>query len=306
MLNVLDISKLGIGGWGLGGLATYDPNIDEQKQIDALAYTIQKGINFFEVNFWNSEGHSVDIIHKAIQKSGKKREEVFLPLVVYDYKNPTLLDVEKEIEKFFTKFETNYIDTLEFPQSAIHKYGFESIVELANKYLLENKTRFTSLTNCNLETLRKYHEIFKDKLFSHEVHFSLEIRENEKLGILAYATKNNIKNVIFQPLRRNRTSKRNWSILVGLSQKYHKTQNQILLNWIVGKGYLPLVKSETTQHIDENFAALEFVMEKEDIEKLNNFTVPNYKIPEVDWNLEGKGTSVFMLPNTFDELYPAK
>lgn len=304
MLQIQNISKLGIGGWGLGGLAQHDPKNNDEKQLDALVYTLQKGLNFAEINFWNSEGHSVTLISEAIKRSGKKREDIFLVLAIYDYNNPTLSDVEKEIEKFFITFETDSIDSLEFPLSAFYKYGFENLVELVEKYLSQNKIRYTSITNSNLETLKKYHEIFKDKLFSHEVHFSFEIRENEKLGIMQYALEHGIKNVIFQPLRRNRTAKHNWPILIELAEKYGKTQNQILLNWIVQKGFLPLVKSETKEHIDENFAALEFSLQTEDVEKLNTFSVPNYKEPEIDWYLEGKGTSIFMLPNTFDDKYP--
>lgn len=304
MLPVNNISKLGIGGWGLGGFAKHESTNNDEKQIEALTYAFNKGLNYAEINFWNSEGHSVKLIQEALSKSGKKRKDVFLSLVIYDYNNPTLKDVEKEIQRFFELFETDYIDTLEFPFSALHKYGFENIISLVDRYLSSRKTRFTSLTNCNLECLQKYHEIFQDILFSHEVHYSFEIRENEKLGIIDFANKQRIKNIIFQPLRRNRTAKRNWPLLVELAKKYNKTQNQIILSWIVLKGFLPLVKSENIAHIDENLESISLQLSKEDIQRMDNFAVPNYKAPEIDWFVEGKGTPIFMLPNTFDELYP--
>ncbi len=305
MIQLQDISKIGIGGWGIGGLATFDPNISDTKQIDSITYAINQGLNYAEINFWNAEGHSVDIIQKALVKSIKKREEMFLSLVIYNYTNPTLDDVKKEIEKFFKIFQTDYIDTLEFPLSAINQYGFKYIVDLVSKHISSGKVRYTSLTNANLEYLQKFHNIFKDKLYSHEVHYSFEIRDNEYLGILAYASKNNIKNVIYQPLRRNRTAQRNWPLIEFLANKYGKTQNQIILNWLVSKGYLPLIKSETITHIDENIASLDFSMDVKDLEQLDNFKVPNYQMQHIDWFVENSGTSIFSLPNSFDELYPS-
>jgi diketogulonate reductase-like aldo/keto reductase len=306
MLDAGHISKLGIGGWGVGGLAAADPQNNDTQQVDATAHALARGMNYIEVNFWNAEGKSVELIKKAIDQSGKKREDLFLALVIYNYTNPTLADVEEEIEKYFALFQTDYIDTLEFPLSALRVYGFDSTTQLVSKYLSSGKARYTSLTNANLAYIKKYHDVFKDKFFSHEVHYSFEVRDNEYLGIIDYANKYGIKNVIYQPLRRNRTAQRNWPLLVELAQKYGKTQNQVILNWLVTKGFLPLVKSEHREHIDENVAALEFELSSEDIQKLDDFKVPHYKMQDIDWLIESGGTTIFSLPNTFDELYPAK
>ena len=138
-----------------------------------------------------------------------------------------------------------------------------------------------------------------------ELCYDFEIRENEDLGILGYGLENRIINVPYQPLRRNRTAKRNWPLLKELSQKYGKTQNQIIINWLTARGLHPLVKSETIAHIDENLAALEFKMEKDDLEKLTEFRVPGYQSPGVDWFMKGKkGVFIHALPNIFDENYP--
>jgi len=161
------------------------------------------------------------------------------------------------------------------------------------------------MTNANLEYLQKYHEAFGDKLVSHEVHYSFEVRDNEYLGILDYADKHTIKNVIYQPLRRNRTALRKWDLLVRLARKYNKTQNQIILNWLVSKGYLPLIKSQSKTHIDENLAALGFVLASDDIKALDMFKVQDYEMQDIDWFVEHGGTTIFSLPNTFDEQYPS-
>ena len=307
MINKNNLSKIGLGAWGLGGFAERDINNDDEKQIAALVHSLKKGINFIEINFWNSKGKSVELIYEAIKLSKIRREDLFYSLVIYNYYLPTLKDVEKEINQYFELFETDYIDSLEFTMPNFKIYGFEQTVKFVSSYLSKAKARYTSLTNCNLDILKKYHKIFKNKLFSHELHFSFEIRDNEDLGITGYALKHNIMNIIYQPLRRNRTMTRNWPLLVELSEKYEKTQNQIILNWMNWKGFKPLVKSETINHIDENLNSFNLKMERSDYLKIDKFRVPNYKKPNIDWWQEGKfGDKIHMLPNVIDDILEGK
>lgn len=298
------LSKLGIGAWGLGGFTKRDLNNDDEKQINAIAYQLKKGINFVEINFWNSEGYSIEIITQAIKKTKISRENLFYVQAIYNYNNPTIKDVEREFDQCLEKFETKYVDSLEFPLTSIFAYGFDNVTELVKKYLSQGKIHHTSVTNFNLDYLKKYHKIFGNKLFSHELCFNFEIRENETLGITSYAQKHNILNVIYQPLRRNRTANRNWPLLIELSKKYGKTQNQIILNWLASKNFYSLVKSENREHIDENLAALEFTIDKIDLKKIDDFKVSNYKSPKIDWLMTGDGVKIHSLPNEFDELYP--
>lgn len=44
-------------------------------------------------------------------------------------------------------------------------------------------------------------------------------------------------------------------------------------------------------------------MQEEDLKKVNDFRVPNYQAPTVDWNKSGNGIAVHQLPNVFDEEY---
>ena len=73
MLDPKDISKIGIGTWGVGGLAERDNTVDEQAQIDGIAYMLDRGLNFVEANMWYSQGYSVEILAKGIEQSSKTR-----------------------------------------------------------------------------------------------------------------------------------------------------------------------------------------------------------------------------------------
>lgn len=306
MINKKDFSKFGIGTWGIGGFAERDPKNDDKKQIEALAYMFSKGINFVEINYWSAEGHGVELVSKALKESGVKREKIFISQAIYPYRLDTLKDAKDEVKKVSEMFATDCMDLVVFSKTGIDKYGYEKSLEFIEGLLSDGDVRYVGLTNADLGLLKKYHERFKEKMFSHEICFNFEIRENENLGIIGYAQKNDILNVIYQPLRRNRTAKHNYPLLLELSKKYGKTQNQIILNWIASRGFLPITKSETIKHIDEHLTAFNFEIDEEDVKRLNNFKVPGYKTPQLYWGLNGDGVRIDHLPNVFDDLVKGK
>jgi aryl-alcohol dehydrogenase-like predicted oxidoreductase len=95
MLNINQLSKLGIGTWGIGGFAEINLSNDDEKQISALVHMLNNGLNFVEANMWYSQGKSVDLLSKALKKSNKKREDIFICQAVY-IKNGDFETAERE------------------------------------------------------------------------------------------------------------------------------------------------------------------------------------------------------------------
>ena len=48
MINKKDFSSFGMGTWGIGGFAERDKNNDDEKQVKAMAYMFEKGVNYVE------------------------------------------------------------------------------------------------------------------------------------------------------------------------------------------------------------------------------------------------------------------
>lgn len=303
MINRSDLSKIGIGTWGVGGFAERNPDNDDQKQIQAMVHMLQNGMNYIELNIWTSQGHSVEIASQAVNQSGISRDKLFLSQAIYFYTAPDLESSKKELETMLKAFDTDYMDSVSLIGDAISAIGKDQVYAWYKELLASNKVRYINLNNPSLVELKEAKQVFGDKLFSVEIGFNFEIRENQDNGIIKFANDNDVLCVIYQPLRRNRTANRNWPLLVELSKKYGKTQNQIILNWISWLGLLPLTKSETIAHIDEHLEATKFTLDDEDILKLNEFIPPNYKKPQVYWGAKGEGVRIDQLSNVFDDDY---
>lgn len=100
--------------------------------------------------------------------------------------------------------------------------------------------------------------------------------------------------------------KRNSSLydyLERVGKKYGKTQNQIVLNWIGSLGFKPEVFSTSKEHIQENWEAMQFKMEKKDCDEITEFRIPGYTPPEINWGNIGLVDSIVPPVMGFEENY---
>lgn len=301
-LNINSLSKIGVGTWGLGGFQHHDSSIDKAEQVDAVAYTLKQGLNYIETTLWYSEGQAAEILASAIRKSGINREKLFISQALYDYDHKSMESLATEVEKFHKIIGTNYSDALLVNIPAFTRFGFEAVCDALENQLNQKKTRFVSVTNADNEILGKMHDRFGEHMFGHELHVDFEVRVLDDLGIVKTGENMGIKNVVAQPLRRNRTAQHNWSLLNQLAAKYSATQNQIVLAWLIQRHFLPLVKSTNKAHIDENINAMHIKLSADDMESINKWR-PKITWPSIDWECTGDGVLVHQLANVFDEEY---
>lgn len=306
MLDPKKIFPIGIGTWGIGGLAKRDPKNNDKKQIKALKHMLENGMNFAEMCYFYADGYATKLFIEALEQTSAPRDDLFIVVSVYPYKNKDTKEARNEFEHILNLFSTSWMDSIQFTSSGLKKWGLKNSIKLQKELLKEKLVRYVSVTNADLDTLKIYYKEFGNKFFSHEVHYSFELRENEDFGLIPFTDNKGIKNVIFQPIRRNNTAKRNWPLLVDLSKKYSRSQNQIIFNWLVSKGFFPITKSENIKHIDEIIGSLDFKLELQDLDKLNTFRVKGYETPKIDWKRTGEGVVIHQLPNIVDDIIDGK
>jgi len=284
MLDIRNLHPIGIGTWTIS-----KDNYD--KDIKGLLYCFEKGQNLIECNASYLSGESLDVVADFIKQID--REKIFIN-VVMTYGVKSLDDVYKFLDLYLKKLGTDYVDcitygaTLDFlEKEGIDPKDYLNVIKNLQK---EGKTRYIGMSNLSPEDYDKYGP------FDHfEGCYGLETKVYEDNGLL-----DRIKQsfVAYQPLRRNRTAKMNYPILVELANKYQKSQNQIILNWIIKhKGIRILCKCTTISHINENLQSLDFEMNEEDYLKLDNFRQPFFDNLQVKYRESGEGVLIHQVPN---------
>ncbi len=289
MLNKNEIFPIGIGTWKID----YE-NIEND--IRSLMYSYENGQNYLSLYMMYNGGAVVRNLKPFVD--GLDREKIFINVNV----EPTIEkieDIEKQLNEYLEILNLKYVDNLQLHTPKATKLPLIDTYKEMQRLVNIGKARYLGISNCNLEQLKEVNETVKIDFF--EGVYNLECKTNEDIGILEYCKENNITFVAYQALRRNRTAKRNYLELIELSKKYNKTQNQIILNWIVKeKNIKPLIKSTNIERINENLEAVAFEMEREDYQKLNNFRSQEFDNIKIDWYYTGDGITIDQLANQFE------
>lgn len=277
------------------GIGTFKLDLENsQNTLQALLHSFDKGQNFMSTSLLYDNGSVVDFLQKFFQEV--KKDEVFLSCHL-EKNVEKKEDVEKQLDEYLQKMKIDYVDSLQVHLPHSMKMPLLEIYEEMDKLVKKGKVRFLSASNTTLDQLKVLQQNFK--LVSFEGVYNLECKYYENIGLMEFCKQNDIQFVCYQALRRNHIAKMNYPFLAEIAKKYDKTQNQILLNWLVKeKAVSTLIKTNTIQNIDSNLEALDFVMEKEDLKILNDFQDERFNQMEIDWKNQG-GVSIDQLANQF-------
>ncbi len=288
MINKKDLFPIGIGTWKID----YE---NFNNDIDALVHSYNKGQNYLSLYMLYNNGEVVRQMKSFIDRVD--RDKLFINANL----EPTIEkieDVEKQLNGYLEILNIDYVDSLQIHGYFVSKLPLVQVYKEIKRLVELGKVRYIGISNVNLEELKKVNEEVKIDFF--EGVYNLECKIYEDNEVLEYCKENKIQFVCYQPLRRNRTTMRNYDVLVELAEKYNKTQNQIIINWIVKeKNILPLIKCTNIERINENLSAIDFEMEKEDYRKLNEFRNKDFDNVEIDWYCKG-GVTIDQLANQFE------
>ncbi len=300
-----NLSKLGIGSFGIGGRGHRNVELTEVRDdavyIDAIAYTLTRGLNFTEISAGYAHGQAMKLFKQGLDSSSVKREDVFLTNSLYPVDLADMKTAWDDIEFFYDIFATDYADSTLITASLVAKFGEEIVYKLLHTLLHENRTRFVSISNANISFIREFKREFGEKVFAHEGHLSFEIRALQDSGVFTLCEDLCIANIIWRPLRKGLSAQNDWPLLRELSGRYRKTSNQIILNWMIHLGYHPMVMSTNIGHIDENIEAQNFEMNESDYQRMTDFRPEHYNPPNVDWEKDGNGDAILTLVADFEK-----
>lgn len=284
-MNKNDIFKIGIGTWKI------DPE-NFEKDLEALNYSFDLGQNYLPLSLLYNNGKVVEKMKDFIKLVG--RENIFICANLERYVEK-IEDVENQLNDYLKILDIDYVDCFQIHTFAVCKIPMLEIYREIDRLVKLGKVKYIGVSNVNLEQLKQINSIVKIDFF--EGIYNLDCKYYENKGLIDYCKENNILFTAYQSLRRNKIAQKNYEFLKQLAEKYNKTQNQVMINWIVKeKKIIPLIKSTNKDRIKENIGALDFEMNKEDYEILNEFQNEKINSIEINWNDES-GVTIDQLAN---------
>lgn len=243
------IPVLGLGTWQLEGKVAQE----------AVEVALETG--YRHIDTADAYGNHAAVA-EGIKKSGLPRDEIFLTTKLW-YTELTQNQIYDSAHRFLNELETDYIDLLliHWPNKSI-SYN-ETL--LAMKRLQDQKViKAIGVSNFTIQHLKgaletgvpitnnqvELHPSFSQPELQHFCH-------DHNIVITAYSPIGQGDD-LFIP------------IIEELAEKYQRSPSQVILNWIISKGMVAIPKSSNSDHIRDNFQALDWNLSSEDIVKIDN------------------------------------
>lgn len=296
----IQISPIGIGTWAWGERWVFGAGYKEAELQTVFEQSLKTNVNFFDTAEVYGMGKSEKILGRFLSNNSTK------PLIATKF-NPRMKFSKNALGKALKKSLNRLgLDKIDLYQ--IHNPGkINQWVNAIGDVFESGLVRSVGVSNYNPDQFRKAYEILDKrgiKLASNQMHYSLLFRKHEFDGLLKMCKDLNVTFMAYMPLAqgvltgkytpdnlpkgllRRITYRKGLlkkvqpliSLMREIGLKYgNKTPSQIAINWVIGKGALPLVGVNNLKQLTEVLGAIDWRLSEEDIIKLDDITEHQYK-----------------------------
>lgn len=199
-------------------------------------------------------------VGRAVRESGVPREEIFVVSKIWplDFSQP-----EKAAEYSMRELDIGYLDLylLHWPhKDADLRYrAWETLLEKR----AQGKFLSIGVSNFMADQLADLAAKFSEKPAVNQI----ELHPwRQRPAVCDYCKENEIAIMGWSPLARSGIED---PLILELSQKYSRTQAQILLRWHVQREFILIPKSARAERIRENSQLFDFSLTQEDVQRIN-------------------------------------
>ena len=218
-------------------------------------------------------------VGRALERADVDREEVFVATKIYSA-NLAYDDVIDHARKSAELLGVDVIDLL-YVHWPIRTYEAESTLAAFDELYDRGVIRHVGLSNFTPELLEEALDVLDAPLCAHQIECH-PLCQQERLR--EYAREHGHHLVAYSPLAKGQVA--DVPELVSIAKEYDATPAQISLAWLHTKGTVPIPKSATPTHIQENYNALAIDLDEQDIERIDGIERNErlVDIPDAPWN----------------------
>ena len=293
----LSLPRIGIGTWAWGSriLWGYGRDYTEADLVSVYKESFKSGVNFFDTAEVYGMGNSEEILGRCRRES----QTNIPPLIATKFfPFPWRLSrnaLRRALVGSLKRLGLSKVELYQIHQPVNINKWLNAIADVYEEGLISA----VGVSNYNPEQLKRAYDILAKrgiKLASNQVHYSLIYRENEVNGLLSLCRELKVVFLGYSPLaqgaltgkytpqnpprgilrrrRYRRAILERWQPLIAVMTKIAEENNgrtlaQVAINWVLGKGAIPIVGAKNMTQTKDNIASLDWQLGDEGMAKLD-------------------------------------
>ncbi|MBB6735086.1 aldo/keto reductase [Cohnella zeiphila] len=297
--NIL-ASSIGLGIMGMSP-GIYGETNDEQS-IQTIHRALDIGVTMFDTADVYGNGHNEKLLGRALQ--GRREQAIIATKFSYTPNYESINGhpdyVKKVVEDSLRRLNTDYID-LYYQHRVDPQIPIEETVGAMADLVKAGKVRALGLSEASASTIRRAHAVYPISVLESE--YSLWSRDIEE-EILPTVRELGITHVAYSPLSRGFISgelrtfedlaaddlrrwmprfqgdnfRKNIEVVDKIKEiaiEKNCTPSQLAIAWTIANGALPIPGTKRIKYLEENAAAADILLKKEDLERIDQVSPKN-------------------------------
>lgn len=271
-IGTRDVHPIGIGTWGMGGdrLSDGNPYADyrqDDREVEAIRYSISKGQNHIDTAQLYGAGHTEEIVGRAL--AGLDRSKLFIATKVW--RSHSLRNaVPKAAEDSLRKLAVDAIDLLyvHAPWDAI---AMEEYIGGLDDAVDHGLARAIGVSNFNLDQLKRAAALSRNPIVANQLLYNVLEHGLVTDQMLTYCAEHGIAIVAYRPVERRRLADQVENRAVKeIAARHRRPASQIAIRWLISQpGVVTIPKASSPEHIDENLGALDLELSEDEMAALS-------------------------------------
>lgn len=259
------IPKVGFGTWSIGGGTRADPRQDESS-LAALRSALKMGYTHFDTAESYANGHTEELLRRAIQDAQVDRAGLFLASKVRA-ENLSSRGVMKACEGSLRRLGTEYLDLylIHWPNPAV---PLEDTFAGLNALVESGKVRYLGVSNFSRDLLAAGRAASKTPLLTNQIPYSVAERSYIENGVLDYCQSADILVTAYSPLEQGAFHVS--PELLQIAMQRSLTPYQVAIAWLCSQPrVITIPMSADPLHQRANLEAADIVLSADEIASIN-------------------------------------
>ena len=259
-----NIPVLGMGTWRMG-----EDRQNREQEVAALQRGIELGLTLIDTAEMYGEGEAERVVAEAV---GSRRTSIYITSKVYPH-NASKKEAIAACERSLKRLNTDYIDLY-----LLHWRGTVPLSETLDAFKTlkrAGKIRDYGVSNFDTKDMEAAALLDKRKeIATNQVLYNLT-RRGIELNLLPWCRKRNIPIMAYSPIEQGRLL--GSQTLASIAESHQVSEAQVAIAWLLHqKNIIVIPKASNIEHVEQNHAALNLTLSKEDLNTLDKaFPKPN-------------------------------
>ncbi|AXK40655.1 aldo/keto reductase [Crenobacter cavernae] len=262
------VPALGQGTWFMG-----EQRSRRADEIAALRHGIDLGMTLIDTAEMYGDGATEELVGEAL---AGRRDEAFLVSKVYPW-NASKKGTKQACEKSLKRLQTDRLDLY-----LLHWRGnvpFRDTLAAMEELVAEGKIRYWGVSNLDTDDMDELYELLDgERCQTDQVLYNLT-RRGPEYDLMPWARERRMPIMAYSPIEQGRVPAD--GALADIAAKHGVSPYQVALSWVIrDDNVIAIPKAARAEHVAENRAALDLVLDEEDLTALDaEFPAPDYKMP---------------------------